>query len=521
MRGNTSLCGTKLAASRSKAICRLHLGGPMLRKAAFLFFLIVFASGAFAETLETLSLSKKFAKTPGTPRVIRNGSEHEWLVAWRQEGGSGKIVGRRVASDGTLQKRKTLAKGVSENSQNLDIFYDSVAYTYLLVWEGKEGLKSQVFTGDLSKQGSSNVVVAGISNAFPRLAYNATQKQFLLFWLDAANGAPHTVLKSILLDQSGAPAGAVEILAQSGSGKSFESLSVSTNQKKGNLVVIVLEQSAGGSGLIGFLVKPDGTLLKSKPVTFEPNQAGLFTVGDASFADNGKGFGFWSAQTLIKYRTLNSKGKVGSEKSIPDTADASSLQTSMLFDQRNNQFIGCWGQGNKISAVVLNGKGAIQDGPFVVSSNDGAAASINVATSYDAQLGNAIVVWDDQIGSGSGAKYQTRAALFVVESAATLQGITIGDTFFTSSNGTGNISITAGDTVTWTNQGALLHTATSGSESSSPGALFDSGNLSPGQAFSFRFLDAGVFPYFCLVHGSSLMKGTITVADDYEDPPDY
>ena len=493
----------------------------MLRRFAFLFFFIVLAFSAFGETLKTLSLSKKFAKTAGTPRVIRNGFQHEWLVAWRQEGGSGKILGRIVASDGTLGKRKTLAKGVSEFSQNLDIFYDSVAYTYLLVWEGKKGLESQVFTGVLSKQGASNVVVAGVSNAIPRLAYNASQKQFLLFWLDAANGSPHTVLKSILLDQNGAAAGAVETLAQAGSGKTFESLSVSTNQKNENLIVIVLEQSAGGSELLGFLVKPNATLLKSKPVTLQPDEAGLFTVGDASFADNGKGFGFWSAQTLIKYRSLSSKGKAGSEKSIPDTADSSSLQTSMLFDQRNNQFIGCWGQANKISAVVLDASGAIEDGPFVVSTNNGAIASINVATSYDAQLGNAIVVWDDQLTGGSSAKYQTRAALFFVESAATLQGISIGDTFFSSSNGTGDISIKVGDTVTWTNQGNLAHTATSGSESSSPGAVFDSGNLSPGQTFSFRFVDEGSFPYFCRIHGSSVMKGVITVTAAGEDPPHY
>ncbi len=493
----------------------------MLRKSAFLFFLIVLTSGAFAETLKTLSLSKKFAKTAGTPRVIRNGQEHEWLVAWRQEGGSGKIFGRIVASDGTLGKRKVLAKGVSANAQNLDVFYDSVAYTYLLVWEGKKGLESQIFTGALSKQGPSNVLVAGVSNAFPRLAFNATQKQFLLFWLESANGSPHAVLKSILLDQTGAPAGAVQTLVQAGSGKSFESLSVSTNQKNENLVVIALEQSAGGSELLGFLVKPNGTLLKSKPVTFEPNQAGLFTVGDASFADNGKGFGFWSSQTLIKYRTLSSKGKLGSEKDIADAADTSSLQTSMLFDQRNNQFIGCWGQGNKISSVVLNASGSIEDGPFVVSSNDTATASINVATSYDAQLGNAIVVWDDQLGSGSSVKYVARAALFFVESSATLQGISIGDNFYTSSNGTGNISVKAGDTVTWTNQGGMVHTVTSGSESSSPGSLFDSNNLSPGQTFSFRFVTEGSFPYFCKVHGSSVMNGTITVAAAGEDPPHY
>jgi plastocyanin len=53
------------------------------------------------------------------------------------------------------------------------------------------------------------------------------------------------------------------------------------------------------------------------------------------------------------------------------------------------------------------------------------------------------------------------------------------------------------------NDANLSHTATSDDE------VFDSGNLSEGDEFSFTFDEAGTFPYFCQVHPT--MRGTIIV----------
>ena len=66
------------------------------------------------------------------------------------------------------------------------------------------------------------------------------------------------------------------------------------------------------------------------------------------------------------------------------------------------------------------------------------------------------------------------------------------------------ISINVGDTVTWKNTGGVAHTATSDTN------VFDSGNLNPGQSFSFTFNTAGTFPYHCNIHPS--MMGTINVS---------
>jgi plastocyanin len=65
------------------------------------------------------------------------------------------------------------------------------------------------------------------------------------------------------------------------------------------------------------------------------------------------------------------------------------------------------------------------------------------------------------------------------------------------------VTITAGTTVTWTNNDTVAHTVTS-----TDGA-FDSGNIAPGESFTFTFSDAGTFDYICSYHPN--MQGTVTV----------
>ena len=65
------------------------------------------------------------------------------------------------------------------------------------------------------------------------------------------------------------------------------------------------------------------------------------------------------------------------------------------------------------------------------------------------------------------------------------------------------LTITAGDTVTWTNEDQVEHTATS-----TTGA-FDSGLLGQGASYSFTFTTAGTFDYLCTPHPT--MTGQIVV----------
>ena len=66
------------------------------------------------------------------------------------------------------------------------------------------------------------------------------------------------------------------------------------------------------------------------------------------------------------------------------------------------------------------------------------------------------------------------------------------------------IEIAAGDTVTWTNQDEVPHTATGEDRD-----VLQSGTISPGASFSQVFPEAGEFGYFCEFHPN--MTGTVVV----------
>lgn len=65
------------------------------------------------------------------------------------------------------------------------------------------------------------------------------------------------------------------------------------------------------------------------------------------------------------------------------------------------------------------------------------------------------------------------------------------------------LTVKVGTTITWTNNDSMTHTVTSDN------GVFDSGNLTPGQTFSYTFNNTGTFTYHCVIH--SYMKGTIIV----------
>ncbi len=70
--------------------------------------------------------------------------------------------------------------------------------------------------------------------------------------------------------------------------------------------------------------------------------------------------------------------------------------------------------------------------------------------------------------------------------------------------GPGDITVSVGDTITWTNDEASVgHTTTSDD------GIWNSALLKPGETFEQTFTEAGTFTYFCSIHPS--MKASITV----------
>ena len=71
------------------------------------------------------------------------------------------------------------------------------------------------------------------------------------------------------------------------------------------------------------------------------------------------------------------------------------------------------------------------------------------------------------------------------------------------------VQVGVGTTVTWTNDDAQPHTATSG-QNATPDGTFDSSIMAPQGTFEHTFTEAGEFPYFCLLHPN--MVGTVSVS---------
>jgi predicted secreted protein with PEFG-CTERM motif len=76
------------------------------------------------------------------------------------------------------------------------------------------------------------------------------------------------------------------------------------------------------------------------------------------------------------------------------------------------------------------------------------------------------------------------------------------------------VNIAVGDTVMWTNNDKVGHTATSGEPSDNvTGTVFDSSLVSAGKTYSFTFQTAGDYHYFCQVHpwmAGEIMVGAAT-----------
>ena len=71
------------------------------------------------------------------------------------------------------------------------------------------------------------------------------------------------------------------------------------------------------------------------------------------------------------------------------------------------------------------------------------------------------------------------------------------------------VQVSTGATVTWTNDDAQPHTATSG-ENATPDGTFDSGIMAPAATFEHTFAAAGEYPYYCILHPN--MVGTVSVS---------
>ena len=106
----------------------------------------------------------------------------------------------------------------------------------------------------------------------------------------------------------------------------------------------------------------------------------------------------------------------------------------------------------------------------------------------------------DFMRSGAAALATLPVLAATAARAQTTHTVTITNFAFTPQD----LTIAAGDTVTWVNEGSAGHSAWE-----SAGDAFDTGIIRRGNSASLTFTSAGQFNYRCRPHGN--MTGTITI----------
>jgi plastocyanin len=105
--------------------------------------------------------------------------------------------------------------------------------------------------------------------------------------------------------------------------------------------------------------------------------------------------------------------------------------------------------------------------------------------------------------SKSSSSTSTTAATQATAAAPVNQGaaVKISEFAFTGQS----VTIKAGQSVLWTNDGSVAHTVTDKS-----GTAFNSPSINPGQTYVQTFNKAGTYQYICSIHPDK-MHGTVVV----------
>jgi len=142
--------------------------------------------------------------------------------------------------------------------------------------------------------------------------------------------------------------------------------------------------------------------------------------------------------------------------------------------------------------------GPVVDGTLIIGlkeQNDSGYSGVAVLTAGDA--GTDVTVY---LGFGlTGADEAMPVASPVAADEVNEVAVSIFDYGFDAET----IEVAVGTTVTWTNDGGVIHTTTSSE------GLWDSAVLSTGESFSYTFDESGTYDYVCALHPS--MVGSVVV----------
>ncbi len=154
-----------------------------------------------------------------------------------------------------------------------------------------------------------------------------------------------------------------------------------------------------------------------------------------------------------------------------------------------------WVNDDSVAHTVTADDGSFDSGPLAPGQTFTHTFATAGTVAYHCKIHggmNATIV----VGGGS----PTPASTTPTPSSASPGSVAIVDFSFAPSP----LSVPAGTTVTWTNDGERSHTVTADDGS------FSSGTLAPGQTFSHTFTTPGTYSYHCSIHGSMTAKVVVT-----------
>jgi hypothetical protein len=396
----------------------------IMRKVLFgaLFFVLTAATALHAQkTVNRWTLSPPINGTASSPRVIWNNSEKYWVVAWRQSGSSANLVCRIVSPKKGPGAVKTLVSGISSYSNNFDLLYDRQTQKYLVAYESTDGLKVQSFNQQLAKEGAVTLIESGVRDGNPRLIQSLEGSRALLFWFAPKEGVPAVSWKSRVLEIAGTAIQPARLLRTASTGMRFRSLDVSLNPKSGNLFASFVESNGvSNASILGFSLRPDGTLIRKTPSVFQSNGRGTESGARTAFSRTGFGMGIWSQAGSIQFRQLSPSGSFSSPASILLQAPSGAqVSTDVLLLPASNRFLVSFTQNGEVRAEVLNSNGSVEVSGFPVATSNTSIAR-NVLSFVDQEKGTVLTAWEDQSGANT---FQVRAALsFIVGLETTLRG---------------------------------------------------------------------------------------------------
>lgn len=138
------------------------------------------------------------------------------------------------------------------------------------------------------------------------------------------------------------------------------------------------------------------------------------------------------------------------------------------------------GRGGRLSAAAMIAVAAM----FVVGCGDDDDTDTTSATTEAATPAT-----DDTAGDGGDAAEQEEVTIDIVSITEAFDPATV--------------TVAAGTDVTWTNTDDIIHTTTA------EDGTWDSGDMDPGDEFTFTAEEPGTYPYICTIHPS--MTGELVV----------